>query len=111
MYGRRFLTFTAAILITVGQTLIFATDTAASAGTVRIGRELCDDLQHLEPLVKSLRLTEVLLPLLAARGWAPWPIEPGVRIGQPRARDFEVPRRRAREHGRKAGRVPFDDVQ
>ena len=31
MNGRRFLTFLAATLITVGQTLIFATDTAASA--------------------------------------------------------------------------------
>lgn len=31
MNGRRFLTFAAAILITVGQALVFATDTAASA--------------------------------------------------------------------------------
>jgi hypothetical protein len=27
--------------------------------------------------MKSLRLTEVLLPLLAARAWAPWQVEPG----------------------------------
>ncbi len=31
MNGRQFLTFVAATLITVGQTLVFATDTAASA--------------------------------------------------------------------------------
>jgi len=34
MTTRRFLTFLAAILITVGQTLIFVTDTAASAESV-----------------------------------------------------------------------------
>jgi len=26
--------------------------------------------------MKALRLTEVLLPMLAARGWAPWTVEP-----------------------------------
>jgi hypothetical protein len=26
--------------------------------------------------MKALRLTEVLWPLLAARGWAPWKVEP-----------------------------------
>ena len=31
MNARRFLTFLAAILVTVGQALVFATDTAASA--------------------------------------------------------------------------------
>jgi hypothetical protein len=34
MNARRYLTLLAAILTTVGQTLIFATDTAASAGSV-----------------------------------------------------------------------------
>ena len=34
MTPRRFLTFLAAILITLGQTLIFVTDTAASAEAV-----------------------------------------------------------------------------
>lgn len=61
--------------------------------------------------MKSLRLTEVLLPLLAARGWAPWPIEPGVRIGQARARDFAVPPGPRKWRDREARRVPFDDVQ
>lgn len=26
--------------------------------------------------MKTLRLAEILLPLLAARGWAPWAVEP-----------------------------------
>lgn len=62
--------------------------------------------------MKSLRLAEVLLPLLAARGWAPWPIEPGVRIAKARRRISEAPppgRQGGQE--RQTGRVPFDDVQ
>lgn len=35
--------------------------------------------------MKTLRLTELLLPLLAACGWAPWPIEPGVRVSATRS--------------------------
>ena len=45
--------------------------------------------------MKSLRLTEVLLPLLAARGWAPWPVEPGVRQERRRPEVPPLHRRRA----------------
>lgn len=62
--------------------------------------------------MKGLRLTEVLLPLLAARGWAPWLIEPR-RAVERRGRERRPVavasqlRWRDREHRR----LPFDDVQ
>ncbi len=62
--------------------------------------------------MKSLRLAEVLLPLLAARGWAPWPIEPGVRIAKVRGLTSETPPPgRLKEQQRHTRPVPFDDVQ
>lgn len=61
--------------------------------------------------MKMLRLSEVLLPLLAARGWAPWPIEPGVRARSARAREPGPAPNRARWDDRQVRRVPFEDVQ
>ena len=62
--------------------------------------------------MKSLRLAEVLLPLLAARGWAPWPIEPGVRIAKVRGPTLETPPPgRLKKQVRQTRRAPFDDVQ
>ena len=62
--------------------------------------------------MKTLRLTEVLLPLLAARGWAPWPVDPQRaekrRTGE--QRPAAVGRQeRWRDHARR--RLPYDDVQ
>ena len=58
------------------------------------------------------RLSEVLRPLLAARGWAPWLIEPR-RAGDRRTRKrllFTAASETSwREHDRR--RAPFDDVQ
>jgi hypothetical protein len=62
--------------------------------------------------MKSLRLTEVLLPLLAARGWAPWPVEPGVRrSGAARKAPPPAATRQATWRDREHRRRPFDDVQ
>jgi hypothetical protein len=62
--------------------------------------------------MKALRLSEVLLPLLAARGWAPWliaphhssewPAPPPSAFGSARA---------ANDRNRSPLRTPFDDVQ
>ncbi len=62
--------------------------------------------------MKSLRLTEVLLPLLAARGWAPWRIEPR-RPEERRGRGYRpaAAGKQARWRDREHHRLPFDDVQ
>jgi hypothetical protein len=59
--------------------------------------------------MKTLRLSEVLLPLLAARAWAPWPVEPGVR--RVRKRPSRPAAARPLWQEREPRRLPFDDVQ
>jgi hypothetical protein len=62
--------------------------------------------------MKTLRLTEVLLPLLAARGWAPWPIEPGVRrSGSARNARQSAPARQPSWRDRHQPDFLHDDVQ
>jgi hypothetical protein len=62
--------------------------------------------------MKALRLSEVLLPLLAARGWAPWPIEPGVRRrGTARKAPQPAPARQPSWRGRHHPDCIYDDVQ
>ena len=62
--------------------------------------------------MKALRLAEVLLPLLAARGWAPWAVEPK---GSEVERTPEPPRVAASHYAswrdQENRRRPFDDVQ
>jgi hypothetical protein len=62
--------------------------------------------------MKALRLSEVLLPMLAARGWAPWLIEPRRAKGQrAQQRPRVVAASRAAWREREQRRLPFDDVQ
>ena len=61
--------------------------------------------------MKALRLTEVLLPLLAARAWAPWTVEPrhsdSQRVHSPLLAAASTMSRRDHQYRRR----PFDDVQ
>jgi hypothetical protein len=62
--------------------------------------------------MKAPRLTEVLLPLLAARGWAPWRVEPEPCQRQRRLEARRIPAThtlswRDRQHQRRS----YDDVQ
>lgn len=62
--------------------------------------------------MKAPRLSEVLLPLLAARGWAPWQVEPGDWLRQrlveaPRNAAVNTPSWRDRQNRLRL----YDDVQ
>jgi len=62
--------------------------------------------------MRALRWTDVLVSLLAARGWAPWFVEPQ-HAGQrrPEERPQVAPARQARRNHREVPHLPFDDVQ
>jgi hypothetical protein len=62
--------------------------------------------------MRALRWTEVLLPLLAARGWAPWLVEPRhARQGRAKERPQLAAARQASRSDREPCRLPFDDLQ
>ena len=62
--------------------------------------------------MKTLRLAEVLLPVLAARGWAPWAVEPqhsvDVHTQEP---PLVATSLRESWRDRDYRRRPYDDVQ
>jgi hypothetical protein len=62
--------------------------------------------------MNALRWTEVLLPLLAARSWAPWSVEPRhARERRAKERPPVAAARQASWCDRKQRRLLFDDVQ
>ena len=62
--------------------------------------------------MRALRWAEVLLPLLAARGWAPWLVEPrDARQGCVKERPQLAAARQGSRSVGKQPRLPFDDVQ
>jgi hypothetical protein len=62
--------------------------------------------------MKPSRLTEVLLPLLAARGWAPWQVEPESSQRQRRLEARRIPAAHTLSwRDRQQQRRSYDDVQ